>query len=84
MREGGWRRMIIPAELAYGDAGLRKLGPTGAPSRTYAVPPKTDVYFDLRIVDGGSGRCASVLHPPGVSDEASLRLKSISCVRGAP
>ena len=26
MREGGWRRLVVPAKLAYGEAGLPKLG----------------------------------------------------------
>ena len=84
MREGGWRRLVIPAELAYGETGLRKPGTNGKESNVFAVPPNTPVYWDLRMVDGGSGKCAEILHPPGVSDKVSLRLKSISCVRGLP
>ena len=79
MREGDWRRMVIPAKLAYGEEGLRF-----GNSKVYAVSPNTDVFFDIRMVDGGSGRCDKILHPPGVSDKVSLRLKSISCVPGAP
>ena len=84
MAEGGWRRMVIPPELAYGEAGLRKEGPNGMPTAVYAVPPNTPVYWDLRLVDGGSGKCEAILHPPGVTDRISQRLKSISCVRGLP
>ena len=82
MKEKGWRRLIIPAALAYGSQGL--VTSTGRAGVVYAVPPDTPVYFDLLMVDGGSGQCQEVLHPPGVSDEVSLRLKSISCKRGAP
>ena len=82
MKEKGWRRLIIPAALAYGSQGL--VTSTGKAGVVYAVPPDTPVYFDLLMVDGGSGQCQEVLHPPGVSDEVSLRLKSISCKRGAP
>ena len=117
MREGAWRRMVIPAKLAYAEDGLLMKGVGGRKSNVYAVKPDTDVYFDVRMVDGGeliahraillvptrphvtamqtihlsarvplagSGKCESLLHPPGVSDAVSLRLKSISCVRGAP
>ena len=79
MKEGGWRRLVIPAKLAYGEAGLKAAG-----QKVYAVPPNTDVYFDLRLVDGGSGQCEELLHPPGVSDVGARRLKSISCTRGKP
>ena len=82
MKEKGWRRLIIPAALAYGSQGL--VTSSGRAGVVYAVPPDTPVYFDLLMVDGGSGQCQEVLHPPGVSDEVSLRLKSISCKRGAP
>jgi peptidylprolyl isomerase len=80
MREGGWRRAIIPAKLAYGEAGLLREGST----KVYVVPPNSDVYWDFLMVDAGSGKCEAILHPPGVSDKASLRLKSISCLRGVP
>lgn len=80
MREGGWRRLVIPARLAYGEAGLKANDRNG----NYLIPPNTDVYWDLRMMDGGSGQCAQLLHPPGVSDKVSLRLKSISCKRGLP
>ncbi|KAL1521853.1 hypothetical protein AB1Y20_021504 [Prymnesium parvum] len=79
MREGGWRRLVVPAALAYGQSGLPK-GTRGA----YLVPPNTDVYVDLRMMDGGSGRCDALLRPPGVSEKGAARLKSISCVLGAP
>ena len=81
MKEGGWRRLVIPAKLAYGEAGLAEKGKKAG---IYVVPPNTDVYFDLRLMDGGSGRCDELLHPPGVSDVGSSRLKSISCSRGKP
>ncbi len=71
MREGGWRRLVIPAELGYGEAGL--LRPTGR--GLYLVPPNQPIYVDLRLMDGGSGRCDQILRIERVP-------KSISCVRG--
>jgi peptidylprolyl isomerase len=84
MKEGGWRRAIIPAKLAYGEEGLRQTGVGGAKTNVFVVPPNTDVFFDLRLMDGGSGRCEELLHPPGVSEKVTGRLKSIGCVRGKP
>ena len=78
MREGGWRRGIIPAKLAYGERGI----PFG--KGAFLVEPGQDVYFELNMVDGGSGRCVRVLAPEGVSEAGQRRLKSISCKIGAP
>ena len=79
MREGGWRRLVVPAQLAYGEGGLAK-GSRGG----MLIKPNTDVYVDLRMMDGGSGRCDELLRPPGVSAKGAEGLKSISCVRNAP
>ena len=74
MREGGWRRMAVPAEVGYGDRGLRKTGRAPAPGgyittrsekAGYAVRPGEPVYFDVRLIDGGSGRCTELLRPVG-------------------
>ena len=74
MREGGWRRMAVPAEVGYGDKGLRKTGRAPAPGgyittrsekAGYAVRPGEPVYFDVRLIDGGSGRCTELLRPVG-------------------
>ena len=86
MREGGWRRMVVPAALAYGEAGLRKTGraPGGFSNKSekagFAVKPGQDVFFDIRLVDGGSGRCEELLRPAGISDEEAGRRKSLSCM----
>ena len=86
MREGGWRRMVVPAALAYGEAGLRKTGraPGGFSNKSekagFAVKPGQHVFFDIRLVDGGSGRCEELLRPPGISEDEAGRRKSLSCM----
>ena len=84
MREGGWRRLVLPASMAYGTEGLKMAGANGKETGVYAVAPDTPVFFDLRMVDGGSGKCEAILHPPGVNEKAAQRLRSISCKRGVP
>ena len=42
MREGDWRRLVVPASLAYGDEGLLR-NARGA----VLVRPNEDVYVDL-------------------------------------
>ena len=78
MREGGWRRMVIPARLAYGEKGL----PVG--KSAYLINPNEDVYFELNMVDGGSGKCVRTLAPEGVTEVGQRRLRSISCELGKP
>lgn len=73
MREGGWRRLVVPAALGFGEAGL----PKGGRVEGYSVPPGADLYVDLRLMDGGSGRCDQLLRLEQVP-------KSISCKRGSP
>ena len=83
MREGGWRRLIVPA--AYGDAGLRrsKQGPGGrryVPAKApLVVQPGAPAYFDLIMVDAGSGRCDRLLRPQGVSEKDARKIKSMTC-----
>ena len=36
-------------------------------------------YWDLILVDGGSGRCEKLLRPPGVSERDAKKLKSLTC-----
>jgi len=72
MREGGWRRLVVPAALGYGEAGL-PVGTRGL----YAVQPNSDIYVDLRLMDGGSGLCDEILRKGQIA-------KSISCKRGMP
>ena len=83
MREGGWRRIVVPD--AYGDAGLRKIssGPGGTrfvgAKAPLVIQPHTTAYFDIIMLDGGSGRCARFLRPPGASEQAASKLKSLMC-----
>eukprot|EP00965_Chrysotila_dentata_P223061 6193366-Pleurochrysis_carterae.AAC.2 len=72
MREGGWRRLVLPPSLGYGDAGV----PRGVLSNK-AVPPGATLYVDTHLVDGGTGKCEPFL-------ASSPRLKSLSCERGKP
>ena len=82
MREGGWRRVYAPN--AYGDAGLRKVsrGPQGryvGAKAPLLVQPNAGAYVDLIMMDGGSGRCDSLLNPPGVSAQEAKKLRSLTC-----
>ena len=43
-----------------------------------------DVYVELNMVDGGSGKCVRTLAPEGVSERGQRALKSISCELGKP
>ena len=84
MREGEWRRLVVPAELAYGDRGLTK-GSRGA----YAVYPGEAVYVDLLLLS--TANCDLALRIPGGTKREPPRfahdgtLKSVLCKRvGAP
>ena len=84
MKEGGWRRLVVPANLAFGDTGLRKVnyGPQGRYIGTkapYVIKPGEAAYFDLIMLDGGSGRCEALLRPPGVSEAEARKLRSMTC-----
>jgi peptidylprolyl isomerase len=45
MREGGTRKMVVPSALAFGEYGLRDL------SGNYAVPPNTNLVFEVELVE---------------------------------
>ena len=82
MREGDWRRLVVPARLAYGEAGLLK-NARGA----VLVKPNEDVYVDLLLMD--SAMCDELLRPnvPKVGRPAfahGTNQKSLLCKRGAP
>ena len=83
MAEGGWRRVVLPD--GYGDAGLRRISrdPFGrryvGAKAPFVMQPHEPAYIDLVLVDGGSGRCSSILHPPGVSDKDARKIKSLTC-----
>jgi hypothetical protein len=36
------------------------------------------------MIDAGTGKCAAILRPEGVTETGAKRLKSLSCVRNAP
>ena len=83
MREGGWRRVVVPGDLSFTD-GLRKInrGPTGryvGAKAPYVIQPRSPTYWDLILIDGGSGRCEKLLRPPGVSERDAKKLKSLTC-----
>lgn len=85
MREGGWRRLVIPPDLAYGEMGLKRvsyspLGRYVGPKAPYVIQPGAAAYFDLIMLDGGSGRCDQLLRPPGVGEKEASKIKSAMCV----
>ncbi|TAH25762.1 MAG: hypothetical protein EAZ07_06205 [Cytophagales bacterium] len=55
MREGEKGKLIIPARLAYGKAGIKQqINPDNyliPPDNLYSVPPDTPVVFDIELVD---------------------------------
>ena len=87
MREGGWRRLVVPN--AYGGAGLRRVAPLRGggrftpPKAGYAILPGATAYFDLIMLDGGSGRCVSELSPPGLPVPEARKLRSLTCIPGS-
>ena len=82
----GWRRLVVPD--AYGTAGLRRQVPVRGggrsqpPAAGYVVAPGAFAWFDVILVDAGSGRCDAVLRPAGVSEERAARLRSLTCLPG--
>jgi len=84
MREGGWRRLVVPASVAFGEVGIRKInyGPSGrfvGAKAPFVLKPGSDAYVDLILVDGGSGRCEALLRPPGVGERDARKLRSLLC-----
>ena len=86
MREGGWRRLVVPN--AYGATGLRRQTPVRggghyqAPAAGFVIKPGAFAWVDVIMVDGGSGRCEGVLNPLGVPPERANRLRSLTCLPG--
>ena len=86
MREGGWRRLIVPA--AYGEAGLRRInylkggGRYTPPKAGFAIKPGAIAYFDLVLMDGGSGRCDELLRPKGMSEDEAEGQRTNFCLPG--
>lgn len=77
MREGEWRRLVVPAAQAYGESGLQR-GSRGA----YLVKPGEQVYVDLLMYP--TATCDAVLRPAGLKQPAKAfahdgSIKSISC-----
>ena len=84
MREGGWRRLVVPN--AYGATGLRRINPvrgggrTQPPAAGLLIQPGAFAWFDLVLVDGGSGRCEDVLSPLDMPAERAQKLRSLTCL----
>ena len=57
MQEGAWRRLVVPAALGYGDAGL----PSTETKSRKGVAPGADLFYEVRMMDAGSGRCDQLL-----------------------
>jgi peptidylprolyl isomerase len=79
MREGEWRRLVVPSQLAYGEAGLAK-GSKGA----LAVQPNEDVYVDVLLFD--TAACDAAVRQPGKNRPAlefahDGTAKSVTCKR---
>ena len=45
----------------------------------FVIAPGEAAYFDLIMLDGGSGRCEAMLRPPGLSEAEAAKLKSMTC-----
>lgn len=45
----------------------------------YVIQPHAPCYVDLLLLDGGSGRCAKLLRPDGVSEREVRKLRSLTC-----
>jgi len=76
MRTGDWRRLVVPARLAYGELGLTR------GRGVVLVQPAEDVYVDLLMLDAEA--CDVVLRPdiPKVGRAAfghDTTLKSTLC-----
>ena len=46
----------------------------------FVIRPNAIAYFDLILVDGGSGRCDALLRPEGMSEEQARRRRSKLCL----
>ena len=76
MAEGGWRRMFVPAALGYADAGL----PRTATRSKIPIAPGADLYVDVRLMDGGSGRHAcNDMHMDHAGDPSAIRPRPCCC-----
>ena len=84
MREGGWRRLVVPN--AYGTVGLRRSTPVPGggrsvpPAAGYVIKPGAFAWFDVILVDAGTGRCEGVLDPLGMPAERARKLRSLTCI----
>jgi len=83
MREGGWRRLVVPNAYPEGLKRINRLqgGARYTPPKAgYVVKPGAFAFFDIILMDGGSGRCDTLLNPPNESEEARSRLRTMNCI----
>ena len=50
------------------------------PAAGYVIKPGAFAWFDVILVDAGTGRCEGVLAPLGMPAERARKLRSLTCL----